>query len=93
MNICIAYKCQVPDADEGQLHARTGLPLVSLLEISKIQSDGYLYFSDGILKLQLLSLPGMTPLFVSFEGLERRAKDSLFQQSLIKAVGLSLIHI
>ena len=88
MNICIAYKCQVPDADEGQLHARTGLPLVSLLEISKIQSDGYLYFSDGILKLQLLSLPGMTPLFVSFEGLERRAKDSLFQQSLIKAVGI-----
>tara|TARA_B100001758_G_C18407346_1_gene613023 strand:+ start:1778 stop:2530 length:753 start_codon:yes stop_codon:yes gene_type:complete len=88
VNICIAYKCQVPDADEGQLHARTGLPLVSLLEISKIQSDGYLYFSDGILKLQLLSLPGMTPLFVSFEGLERRAKDSLFQQSLIKAVGI-----
>ena len=88
MNICIAYKCQVPNTDERQLHVRTGLTLVSSLEISKIQTDGYLYFSDGVLKLQLLSMPDMTPLFVSFEGLERRAKDSLFQQSLIKAVGI-----
>ena len=88
MKICIAYRCQVPNADEKQLQVRTGLALIPFLEISKIQSDGYLYFSDGILKLQLSSLPDMTPLFVSFEGLERRAKDSLFQQSLIKAIGI-----
>ena len=88
MKICIAHKSQVPGADEKQLHVRTGLTLIPFLEISKFQSDGYLYFSDGILKLQLLSFPDMTPLFVSFESLERRAKDSLFQQSLIKAVGI-----
>ena len=88
MKICIAHKSQVPNPDEEQLHARTGLTLIPFLEISKIQSDGYLYFSNGILKLQLLSFPDMTPLFVSFESLERRAKDSLFQQNLIKAVGI-----
>ena len=88
MKISIAHKSQVPDADEEQLHLRTGLTLIPFSEISKIQSDGYLYFSDGILKLQLLSFPDMTPLFVSFESLERRAKDSLFRQSLIKAVGI-----
>ena len=88
MKIYIAYKNQEPDIREKLLHSRTNLPLVRYSEIYKSSFDGYLFFSEGILKLQLVSIPAMRPLFVSFDHLERRAKDSLFQQNLIKAIGI-----
>ena len=88
MIIYIAYRNQDPDVREELLHLRTNLSLIPYSKIAKCQSDGYLYFSEGVLKLQLVSIPAMSPLFVSFDLLERRAKDSLFQQNLIKAVGI-----
>ena len=88
MRIHIAYRNQEPDAREELLRARTSLSLIPHSEITERGSDGYLYFCEGILKLQLISIPAMNPLFVSFEHLERRVKDSLFQQNLIKALGI-----
>ena len=88
MRLYIVYKNQEPDSKEELLHARTNLSLIPYSEITKRRSDGYLYFSKGVLKFQLVSVPAMNSLFVSFEHLERRVKDSLFQQNLIKAVGI-----
>ena len=88
MRIYIACRNQEPDAKEELLHSRTNLSFIPRSEINKCDPDGYLFFSGEILKLKLISVPDMTPLFVSFEHLERRAKDSLFKQNLIKAVGI-----
>ena len=88
MKIFIVYKSHDPGHSEQRLREKTDLTLISHGDISKYPLDGYLYFSQGVLKLQLISVARMGPLFVSFNQLERRAKDSLFQQGLIKAVGI-----
>ena len=51
MKIFIVYKSHDPGHLEQRLREKTDLTLIAYGDISKYPLDGYLYFSQGVLKL------------------------------------------
>ena len=87
--IVITHIQKEPDDKEKDLQARIKLPLINRSQLSATVADGWLYYSSHVLTFQIASKTGVGPLSVSFKNLEKRARDSLFNQNLIKALGFA----
>ena len=89
IKIAITYGGKEINDKEKELQSRTKLPIVNRTQLSADFVDGFLYYSSQGLRIELVSKISQGPLSVSFNTLEKRARDSLFGQNLIKALGIN----